>query len=205
MNADFWDKRYLEQGFAYGKLPNRFFQEKLKLISPGKILLPAEGEGRNAMEAYHQGWEVMAFDISDAGVQKALIWALDIGAEFHFEMVDAKKFLENDSSLFDAVAFVFSHFSGLDRVQLHADLADRVKSGGYAIMEVFAKGHEYYNALNPEVGGPKNPEMLFSVEEARVIFSDYELLEISVEEVTLDEGKYHLGLGLVLRVFARRR
>lgn len=44
-----WDQRYAEEEFAYGEQPNNFLQQQLSLLKPGKILFPAEGEGRNAV------------------------------------------------------------------------------------------------------------------------------------------------------------
>ncbi len=47
-----WDKRYAEEGYAYGKEPNKFLEEQLaKITAEGKALFAAEGEGRNAVHA----------------------------------------------------------------------------------------------------------------------------------------------------------
>ena len=47
---NFWDIRFKEEDYAYGTLPNAFFKETLNTYKPkGKLLLPAEGEGRNAV------------------------------------------------------------------------------------------------------------------------------------------------------------
>ncbi|NVM67000.1 hypothetical protein FHW88_005321 [Mucilaginibacter sp. SG538B] len=62
-----WDQRYAEEEFAYGEQPNNFLQQQLSLLKPGKILFPAEGEGRNAVFAAGLGWAVSAFDISIEG------------------------------------------------------------------------------------------------------------------------------------------
>ena len=45
---EMWDKRYAQTDFVYGTEPNEFFKKQLLKLTPGKILLPAEGEGRNA-------------------------------------------------------------------------------------------------------------------------------------------------------------
>ena len=68
---EFWEIRYAEKQYAYGENPNVYFKEQLDKLKPGKILLPAEGEGRNAVYAAKQGWEVMAFDLSSEGKNKA--------------------------------------------------------------------------------------------------------------------------------------
>ncbi len=59
-----WDQRYQDDAFAYGELPNEFFKLQLESLVPAKILLAAEGEGRNAVYAAQQGWHASAFDIS---------------------------------------------------------------------------------------------------------------------------------------------
>ena len=69
---EFWDERYAEPDYVYGKAPNKYFKEKLDEIQRGKILFPAEGEGRNAVYAAKKGWRVSAFDISEKGKEKAL-------------------------------------------------------------------------------------------------------------------------------------
>ena len=71
----FWNERYKEKDFVYGKKPNEYLAEKLRELEPGKVLFPAEGEGRNAVFAAEQGWEVSAFDNSFKGRKKALMLA----------------------------------------------------------------------------------------------------------------------------------
>ncbi|WP_170982756.1 hypothetical protein [Dyadobacter frigoris] len=44
-----WDERYGSEKYIYGTTPNLWFKENLSLLSPGSLLLPAEGEGRNAV------------------------------------------------------------------------------------------------------------------------------------------------------------
>ena len=49
--SDFWNEKYGRSEYLYGKAPNTFFVEKLNELQKGSILLPAEGEGRNAVYA----------------------------------------------------------------------------------------------------------------------------------------------------------
>jgi len=76
---DFWNARYAAAEYAYGTEPNAFFKAQLDQLTPGRLLLPAEGEGRNAVYAAKKGWEVVAFDQSDAGQKKALKLAKETG------------------------------------------------------------------------------------------------------------------------------
>jgi ubiquinone/menaquinone biosynthesis C-methylase UbiE len=68
---DFWNERYASKDYVYGKEPNQYFKEQLKKLPPGKILLPAEGEGRQAIFAAKNEWNVTAFDLSTKGKDKA--------------------------------------------------------------------------------------------------------------------------------------
>lgn len=61
--SKFWESRYEGQGYVYGTQPNRYFQlDAFK--EPGRLLLLAEGEGRNAVYAAEKGWQVTAVDFS---------------------------------------------------------------------------------------------------------------------------------------------
>lgn len=55
MNIQFWNTRYEEHDSVYGLEPNVFFKEQLAHFSPGHLLLPGEGEGRNALFALRHG------------------------------------------------------------------------------------------------------------------------------------------------------
>ena len=88
MNQDFWNKRYKAEVSAYGTKPNVFFKQEIDKLTPGKLLLPCEGEGRNAVYAAVKGWEVSAFDQSVEGMKKAIISAKQSHVEIDSLVVD---------------------------------------------------------------------------------------------------------------------
>jgi hypothetical protein len=55
------------------------------------------------------------------------------------------------------------------------------------------------------VGGPKDLDMLFSIDEIKADFSNYEFLELEEKEIELNEGIYHNGTGSVIRFVARKK
>ena len=65
---EFWNARYNTESYAYGKNPNQYFKDQIGLLPPGKILLAAEGEGRNAVYAASLGWDVFAYDFSEKAI-----------------------------------------------------------------------------------------------------------------------------------------
>ena len=72
---EFWNKRYAENEMVFGYKPNQFFKLFIDLHISGTLLLPAEGEGRNAVYAAEKGWQVDAFDFSATAKEKALKYA----------------------------------------------------------------------------------------------------------------------------------
>ena len=54
------------------KEPNAYFKKIIDTLFPGKILLAAEGEGRNAVYAASLGWDVYAYDFSEMAYKKAM-------------------------------------------------------------------------------------------------------------------------------------
>lgn len=129
MNS-FWDQRYAEEGFAYGEDPNRFLCDQLSRLEPGALLLPAEGEGRNAVWAATNGWRVSAFDTSTVGRDKALTMARRRGVEIGYELRSVTDHLVDFEGRFDAVGLVFMHLPSEIRRSAHRAVARCLRPGG---------------------------------------------------------------------------
>ena len=90
---NFWDQRYSEPGFAYGREPNGFFRMLIDEMLPGKLLLPGEGEGRNAVYAAGKGWDVTAFYQSSVARDKALEWADSLGLKIDYRQTASRRII----------------------------------------------------------------------------------------------------------------
>ncbi|MNL71536.1 hypothetical protein D3C87_1967000 [compost metagenome] len=55
------------------------------------------------------------------------------------------------------------------------------------------------------MGGPKDIESLFSIEEIKADFPNYEIVELVEQEIELKEGLYHNGTGSVIRFIGRKK
>lgn len=198
-----WDERYKDHEFAYGKEPNLFFKEWLPKFKPGSILMPADGEGRNGVFAARLGWKVTSLDLSVEGQAKALQLAKENGVALEYIVGDLEQ-LNFESETFDAIGLVYAHFSAEKKSILHKKLNDYLKPGGLIILEAFSKSHLHFNKLNPKVGGPKDINMLFSKEEINTDFGNYDVLMLEEEEILLNEGKFHIGKGSVIRFVGRK-
>ena len=199
-----WNDRYSEEDYAFGVEPNTFFKAHIENLKPGKILLGAEGEGRNAVYAARLGWEVSAFDISSEGRKKAFKLAEINHVSLAYQVGELPS-LNYHNNQFDALALIYAHFPFSIRPKYHKLLGSYVRQGGILILEAFDKNHLEYKLKNPKVGGPNDLEGLFSIEEIKSDFEDFEILEFEEKEIELREGAYHDGIGHVVRVIGKKR
>lgn len=199
-----WDDRYSNEEFAYGTEPNNYLKEQLEKLDTGSILFAAEGEGRNAVFAAKQSWKVSAFDISSEGRAKAMRLAEANGVEIDYKVGELQT-LEYKDGQFDAIALIYAHFPADIKSSIHKTLDRYLRKGGLLIFEAFSKKHFDYLAIDEKVGGPKEIDMLFSIEEIKSDFENYEILELEEKEIELNEGLYHNGKGSVIRFVGRKR
>jgi cyclopropane fatty-acyl-phospholipid synthase-like methyltransferase len=201
---EMWNQRYGQKEFAYGTAPNDFFKTKLEKLRPGKILLPAEGEGRNAVYAAQLGWEVFAFDMSDAGQTKALELAAQNKVNIHYKVGEMSE-INFEPEQFDALALIFAHFPPHLQTMYHRQLDAYLKKGGTMILEGFSTRNMKYQVGKENPSGPRDINMLFSTGQMERDFSNYNILELNEEVVELDEGLYHQGKSSVIRFVGSKK
>lgn len=199
-----WDERYSQEAFAYGEEPNAFLKEQLHGLTAGTILFPAEGEGRNAVYAATAGWEVFAFDQSGEGQKKAQLLAQKHGVYIDYIVNDSWD-LPYKPEQFDAIALIYAHFPADKKSAFHKALTHYLRPGGMLLFEAFSKKNLEYVARDERIGGPKERDMLFSVEEIKEDFPDFEILLLAETEVVLHEGQFHNGTGCVIRFIGRKK
>ncbi len=190
---DYWNQRYKENSFIYGEEPNLFFAEQVKKLSPGKIILPCEGEGRNAVYAANLNWEVQAFDMSFAAKMKSLQLATKKDAQFEYIIGDASE-IEFEEGSADAIAFIYAHFPDKIRKTIHRRAINWLKPGGKIIIEAF-----HTTQINNNSGGPKELSMLYCKENLLSDFEDLETELIESLQIELNEGSSHKGIADVIR------
>lgn len=199
-----WDDRYSEKEFAYGEQPNSYLKAQLTKFPLGKILFPAEGEGRNAVYAATLGWNVFAFDQSVEGKKKATQLADKHQVEITYEVGEFQS-IKYQPNEFDAIGLIYAHFPADKKSDYHKTLTTYLRPGGIVIFEAFSKNNLKYVTANPKVGGPKDIESLFSIEEIQADFKDFEIIDLIETEIELSEGLYHNGTGSVVRFVGRKK
>ena len=193
----FWDQRYAENETVYGNEPNKFFKLFIDLHKPGTLLLPAEGEGRNAVYAASKGWQVDAFDFSQVAREKALDFARGERVVINYELKNIADFKAGKQ--YDAVGLIFVHLPEVLRKKFHQEVYNSIKPGGFMVLEAFAK-----EQVNMESGGPRDAMLLYDAPSLCNDFPFLHMLSCEQKEILLDEGDYHKGKASVLRMIGQR-
>ena len=201
---DRWDERYSNDEFAYGTKPNNYLRDQLQELETGSILFPAEGEGRNAVFAAQLGWNVSAFDISTEGKNKALQLAENNSVKIDYQVGELQN-LTFKKEQFNVIALIYAHFPAVIKSSLHKMLDQYLRKDGFIIFEAFSKKHLEFVLKNEKVGGPKDIESLFSIDEIKSDFPDYDIIELVETEIELSEGIFHNGTASVIRFLGKKK
>lgn len=195
---DFWNERFAESEFAYGTEPNQFFAEQLESLTAGKLILPADGEGRNAVYAAEKGWDVQAVDYSTSAKEKALKLAKDKSVSINYDLSDLLQY-DFGHEVYDATAFIYVHLPRSIIKDVYTNVIKSLKSGGKVIVEVYS-----VNQLGRDSGGPNDERVLYTEEKLRELLSGTHIEWMKEIEIDLNEGKYHVGKAMVIRVVAEK-
>ena len=194
----FWDQRYRETSFAYGKEPNRYFADTLVKYKPKKLLLPAEGEGRNAVFAAQMGWKVDAFDFSPVARAHAIELAHAHGVSVNYFLADFN-YLALPEKTYHFIALIYTHMPSEIRRSVYRTIVKSLRPGGVLLAELFSE-----KQLEKASGGPKNIDYLVTPE---ILADDFTGLKISCNQemnIELNEGPFHQGEAHVVRFLAKK-
>ncbi len=193
-----WNNRYGGGKYLFGKNPNEYLKSKLDILTANNILLPGDGEGRNAIYAAQNGWNVTSVDFSKIALERAREFAnkSDVKINFVFKNLITEELPKNQ---FDVIGISFLHFNGTNKLIVHQKLNKALKVGGYVIFECFSESQTKINT-----GGPRKKDSLYNTEELKRYYPNFEFLELEDTKVVLNEGNAHIGNAYVVRMFARK-
>ncbi len=197
---DLWDARFSGSDYVYGTEPNSFFKSQLELLKPGRLLLPGEGEGRNAVWAASEGWTVDAIDYSHEARKKALALATRRQVKLNSYTVADLTDVHLPEALYDAVAEVFVHLPSETRRRWHEMICSALRPLGIIIIEAY-----HTKQLNFGTGGPQNIDLLYTAEILKNDFAGFDYVLLNNTEDVLNEGKLHNGLSALVRMVAQKR
>ncbi|HEX3073953.1 MAG TPA: methyltransferase domain-containing protein [Ignavibacteriales bacterium] len=191
---EMWESRYNREEYYYGTEPNEYLKKQLGKLKPGALLLLGEGEGRNAVYAAKNGWNVTAVDFSEAAKTKALLLAEKNSVQINFITADLNNFIPQ-SEAYDAVGLIFIHLPEELRIKTHQNAVSSLKQGGHIVLQAY--DHDQL-LLGKDSGGPKDINLLYTLEDIYTDFHELEIAHFSKELVYLDEGPFHHGEGSVI-------
>ena len=192
--AESWNARYSGDSWAYGKEPNAWLAETIK-PGNGKALVPADGEGRNAVWIASQGYDTTVFDLSDVGSEKCSQLANERGVSVHYEVDDLaiRKFTPES---YDLIACSWFHVPWNMFCEHYPRMLSSLKSGGEFICEGY-----HTSQMEMTSGGPKSLDLLWDLDEVMgVIGEGFNIIHAKVETVELDESDLHRGTAHVVRL-----
>ena len=198
MTKEFWDERFAGKEYVYGTKPNSFFKKSIEQLTPGKLLLPGEGEGRNAVFAASKGWQVTAIDQSSEAKRKAIKLAMDNNCNFQYHLLDIMD-LETETVQYDVIGLFFFHLPPEIRKKAHQLLVKKLIPGGQIILEAFSKSQ-----LGKTSGGPPVLEMLFDKQILEGDFKDLKIIDPVEKTVMLNEGSFHQGEASVIQLIGQK-
>lgn len=199
-----WEIRFSEKGLSYGSQPNEFLRQEISKLTPGKIWIMAEGEGRNVLWAAKQGWDAHAFDYTEAGPKKAMALAKKEGINITYQTADIQT-VEVPQEEFDVIATSWFHLIKEIRSIHFPRVLWGLKKGGLFIMEAYHK-----DQLGRDSGGPQNLDLLFEIED---ILDDMcgemappmKVITAQRASPLLDEGKLHQDEARTIQIVLQRK
>ncbi len=196
-----WDLRFAQPGYLFGTAPAAFLPRHVGLLSPGqRVLVVADGEGRNGVFLAEHGMAVTAFDQSPVAVEKARALAADRGVALELDVCGVEGWGWTPGA-FDAVVAVFIQFAPPElRTRLFAWMLRTLRPGGLLLLHGYTPKQIGYGT-----GGPPYVENMYTAELLADAFSHHDVLELVEYEADLDEGPGHRGRSAVVDCVVRRR
>lgn len=195
---EFWNKKFQRDGYLYGKNVNEFIKNSYVNFKKDKrVLCLGEGEGRNAVFLAQKGFKVEAIDASDVGLKKLKDFASEVGVDIETSCMDINDWIP--SKKYGAILFTYLHLQKEELEKLVLKIEDSLKEDGFFIAEVFSK-----NQLEKSSGGPKEINLLYSIEDFQNAIKSLKIHKLKEEIVNLEEGNGHIGEACVIRVIAQK-
>ena len=184
-----WNERYDRPDYLFGTEPAAFLSLHGSLIPKGsKVLVVADGEGRNSVWLAGQGHSVVAFDNSDVGQAKARALADARGVQVDFRNADIFAF-DWDAEQYDAVVAIFIQFMGpKEREGVFEGMKRALRPGGLLMLHGYAPRQVEYGT-----GGPGRVENMYTLPQLEHSFDGFEVLHKADYDAEVDEGEGHSG------------
>ena len=202
--VDFWNERFKDESYIYGERASRLLIGWSDVIASlgGKALVPACGEGRDAVYLAQLGLDVTAVDLSSEALRKTANLAQRNGVTVNTIEADLTTW-DWPRGEFNVLAAMFTHVAITARPGLHARFAESLSPNGHLFIEGFAKDQISYQETHGS-GGPPDVDMLFAADDIASDFSSLEPMSMMEGVETLMEGALHSGPAAMLRAVFKK-
>lgn len=160
MDRTLWDQRYAASDLVWSATPNRWVEQLTSGLVPGTALDLAGGEGRNALWLAERGWQATVVDFSQVALDRAQQLAVErLGSDatrLRTELADLLAYPPRPRA-YDLVLVVYLQIPAEQRRIVIRTAAEAVAPGGRLVIIA----HDTTN-LADGVGGPQNPDVLYS-------------------------------------------
>ncbi|MBI9048122.1 MAG: class I SAM-dependent methyltransferase [Anaerolineaceae bacterium] len=193
-----WDERYSQHAYAYGTQPNEFLSNQISQLPTGQALSIGEGQGRNAVYLAKQGYAVTAVDASSVGIQQAGMFASQEQVEINFINADLAAY-KIESSKWNLILSIYCHLPSEVRKSVHQQVVNGLAPGGMFLLEAFSP-----QQIHNQTGGPKNPDMLASLDQLQSELDGVTFIIAQQIEREVEEGLHHSGMASVVQILAQK-
>ena len=178
MTAAGWDAKYAASDSLWGAAPNRWVEQEVAELPPGRALDLACGEGRNAAWLAGRGWTVTGVDFSPVAIEKAQAHTAELAITW---VCDSVVTWEPEPAAFDLVLVVYLHLPAGEREQALGHAVAALAPGGHLVVVA----HDLAN-LTDGVGGPQDPTVLPTAADVTAALGDLHVLRAGTVERPVD-------------------
>jgi SAM-dependent methyltransferase len=195
-----WNARYDRPDYLFGRAPAAFLRAQAGQIPQGsRVLVVADGEGRNSVYLAGLGHDVTAFDAAPNAVEKARRLAAEQGVSVDLSVADIFA-VDWAATAYDAVVAIFIQFMGPGpRAEVFAGLDKALKPGGVLLLHGYAPRQVGYGT-----GGPSAVENMYELPMLRAAFPGYAVLHAADHDAEIQEGPGHSGRSGLVDFVARK-
>lgn len=130
-----WNRSLVDnENYRFNKQPNKLLTTTVEAATPGKALVVAMGQGRNALHLARNGWDVTGVDLADKAVAYAMEQAGKEGLELT-TVIESFETYDFGTSQWDLITWLYGGCLGVEGIA--GTLKKALKPGGLFVFEFF--------------------------------------------------------------------
>ncbi len=196
-----WNTRFGADDYVFGTEPAAFLARQRDLFTPGqKVLMVADGEGRNGVFLAGLGCHVVSVDFSAVGLEKMHKLAATRSVSLTTIHADIATW-SWEGGPYDAVVGIFIQFAPPAlRAEIFRKMQAVLRPGGLLLLHGYTPKQIEYGT-----GGPSAVENLYTSELLSTAFADMQIDQLAAYDAEIAEGAGHAGMSALIDLVAHKR